>query len=111
LVSIRISVLASWPPSIIPLTASVVAVSVNLSIPSDDTAGTVTGIAIGNSSQLLIRVTLRDDAGALLPPGTGSIQLNPNGHFSDTLAHLFPQVANVHGTIEFDTPAGARSAC
>src|ERR1700730_12712983 len=43
----------SWPPSIIPLTASVVAVSANLSIPSDDTAG-VAGIAISNSSQLLI---------------------------------------------------------
>ena len=65
----------------------------------------MTGIAIGNSSQLLIRVTLRDDAGALLPPGTGSIQLNPNGHLSYTLAHLFPKVANVHGTIEFDMPA------
>ena len=45
----------------------------------------MTGIAISTSWQLLILVTLRNDAGALLPPGTGSIQLNPSGHFSDTL--------------------------
>jgi len=39
--------------------------------------------------------------------GTGSIALPANGHTAFVLASQFPVTANIRGTIEFATPAGA----
>jgi YD repeat-containing protein len=74
----------------------------------DNTAGTVTGVAISSVSQSAINVpiTLRDDTGAVL--GTGSILLGANGHTSFLLAQHFPQTAGLRGTIGFNTPQGAQ---
>jgi hypothetical protein len=73
----------------------------------DNTAGTVTGIAISNASSQPINVaaTLRDANGNAM--GTGSIALVGNGHQSFVLATQFPQTAGTIGTVEFAAPAGA----
>jgi virginiamycin B lyase len=74
----------------------------------DNTGGTVTGLAISSSSaqSVTIPVTIRNDSGVqVATPST--IQLGANGHTSFTLAQQFPATANIRGTVEFDTPAGA----
>jgi translocation and assembly module TamB len=55
-------------------------------------------------------VTTRDDSGNLL--ATHNLMLNPNGEFSGNpgTPNLWPEIANVRGTIEFDAPAGATGA-
>lgn len=74
----------------------------------DNTAGTVTGVAVNSVSgqPVNIPVVIRDDTGTQV--GTGSLSLAANGHSSFLLAARFPASANIRGTIEFGTPAGAR---
>ncbi len=75
----------------------------------DNTGGTATGIAInGVSSQAInIPVVVRDDTGAQI--ATDILNLPANGHLAFTLAiDKYPAAANLRGTIEFDTPAGAK---
>jgi len=74
----------------------------------DNTKGTATGIAVntvsapGQTQQVNIHVTVRDDAGIAITGGT--ITLPPNGHYAFTLARdSYPETANIRGTIEFDT--------
>jgi len=75
----------------------------------DNTGGTVTGLALSLSSaqNANVPVILRNDAGVQV--GTSSISLNANGHTSFTVdaAHGYPAAANIRGTLEFATPAGA----
>jgi len=75
----------------------------------DNTSGTATGIALNTVSALPanVPVTIRDDTGASI--GTDILNLAANGHMAFTLvAQKYPQTANIRGTIEFDTPAGAQ---
>jgi hypothetical protein len=74
----------------------------------DNTNSVLTGIAIENISTLsaAIPVVLRNDAGTQI--GAGSISLNGGGHTSFVLSTQFPVTANIRGTAEFDTPAGAQ---
>jgi hypothetical protein len=75
----------------------------------DNTAGTATGVAINTvSSQAVdVPVVIRDDAGSQL--ATDTLHLAANGHSAFTLAtDKYPVTANIRGTIEFDTPAGAQ---
>jgi hypothetical protein len=76
-------------------------------IPFDHTSGNVTGMAINNASSTAINVpvVLRDEGGNQI--GTGSIPLAGNGHAAFVLGSQFPLTANIHGTAEFTTPAGA----
>jgi hypothetical protein len=78
----------------------------------DNTNGTATGIAINSVSgqSVNVPVIVRDDAGNQLT--TDTLTLNANGHLAFTLGSSatgfkYPQTANLRGTIEFDTPAGA----
>ncbi len=75
----------------------------------DNTNGTATGIAVNavSTGQVNIPVTVRDSTGATL--ATDTITLSPNGHYAFTLVtDRYPAAANIFGTIEFDTPAGAQ---
>lgn len=74
----------------------------------DNTNGTATGLAISavSTQPVSVPVILRDDGGKQI--GTGSIPLAANGHLSQMLTALFPETANIRGTVEFDTPAGAQ---
>jgi len=83
----------------------------------DNTSSIATSISVNNvtsgQAQVNIPVVIRDDSGNLL--GQHNLQLPPNGEFSGVLAQapplgavLFPETANIRGTIEFDTPAGAQ---
>ncbi len=75
----------------------------------DNTAGTVTGVALSSSStqNANVPVIVRDDTGAQIG-GTTSIPLNANGHASFTLdpTHGFPATAGIRGTLEFVAPLG-----
>jgi hypothetical protein len=54
-----------------------------------------------------VPVVIRDDAGNLL--ATDVLKLAANGHASFTLVtDRYPETANIHGTIEFDTPSGGQ---
>ncbi|HSR09484.1 MAG TPA: hypothetical protein VLM42_20285, partial [Bryobacteraceae bacterium] len=75
----------------------------------DNTAGTATGIAINSVSTQAVNipVTIRDDTGAQI--GTDTISLAANGHLAFTLGtDKYPATANIRGTVQFDTPAGAQ---
>ena len=75
----------------------------------DNTNGTYTGIAVNavSTGQVNIPVTVRDSTGATIAADT--ITLNANGHYAFTLVtDRYPGTANIRGTIEFDTPAGAQ---
>ena len=72
----------------------------------DNTGGVVLGIAIDNvsSQAAVIPVIIRDQTGAVIStPGT-TLSLAANGHTSFVLSTQYPVTANIHGTIEFDTP-------
>ena len=74
----------------------------------DNTNGTATGIALNavSSQPVNVPVTVRNDAGTALTGG--AITLAANGHYAFTLVtDKYPETANIRGTIEFDTPAGA----
>ena len=52
-------------------------------------------------------MTVRDGTGAQI--ATDTITFNANGHYAFTLVtDKYPGTANIRGTIEFDTPAGAQ---
>ena len=75
----------------------------------DNTAGTATGVALNSvSSQAVsIPVVVRDGSGAQI--ATDTLNLAANGHMAFTLGtDKYPATANIRGTIEFDTPAGAQ---
>jgi hypothetical protein len=75
----------------------------------DNTAGTATGVAINSVSTQAVNVpvTIRDDTGAQI--GTDTISLAANGHLAFTLGtDKYPATANIRGTVEFDTAAGAQ---
>lgn len=79
----------------------------------DNTNGVLTGIAIENVSSAAATVPLivRNDLGVqlLTPPPT--ITIPPFGHFSCVLSQgplCYPQFAGIRGTVEIDTPPGAR---
>jgi hypothetical protein len=81
----------------------------------DNTAGTATGIAINNvtasAQPVNIPVVVRDDQGNQL--ATHALTVAANGDFSGDLAQysstlgeiLFPETANIRGTVEFDAPS------
>jgi YD repeat-containing protein len=75
----------------------------------DNTSGTYTGVALNavSAGQVNVPVTVRDDTGAQI--ATDTIVLNANGHYAFTLVtDKYSGTANIRGTIEFDTPAGAQ---
>ena len=75
----------------------------------DNTGGTATGIAVNavSNGPVNIPVTVRDDTGNTI--ATDTLNLARNGHLAFTLANpKYPATANIRGTIEFDTPAGAQ---
>ena len=78
----------------------------------DNTGNTATGIAVNTvasgSAQLSIPMILRDDTGAVI--GNATLPIASNGDYSADLGTpaLFPQAANIRGTIEFDAPAGVQ---
>ena len=75
----------------------------------DNTSGTATGIAVNavSAGQVNIPVTVRNSAGTTI--ATDIVTLNANGHYAFTLvSDRYPAAANIRGTIEFDTPAGAQ---
>ncbi len=74
----------------------------------DNTGGTTTGIAISVASSQFTTfpLILRDDNG--IPIGYSPLTLPPNGHTRFILGDEFPGTANIRGTVEFDTPAGAQ---
>jgi sugar lactone lactonase YvrE len=79
----------------------------------DNTNGTATGVSINSVSTQAVNVPvlIRNDAGAVI--GTDTLPLAANGHLSFTLGSSLPgfkysQTANIRGTLEFDTPAGAQ---
>ena len=77
------------------------------------TNGTATGISINSVSTQAVNVPViirGADGGSL---GTDNLSLAANGHLSFTLGSSltgfkYSQTANIRGTIEFDTPAGAQ---
>ncbi len=82
----------------------------------DNTGGLTLGVALANISAQAasIPVIIRSDDGTVISAPGAAISLAGNGHTSFVLADPvlgFPVTANIRGTIEFDTPAGAGSAC
>ena len=79
----------------------------------NNTSGIATGLSVNNvtagTQQVIVPVTVRDDLGNLLAQHT--IPMSANGEFLGNLGpNLFPETANIRGTIEFDAPAGAQIA-
>ena len=75
----------------------------------DNTGGTATGVAINavSAGQVTIPVTVRDANGTII--ATDTIILSANGHYAFTLVNdKYPATANIRGTVQFDTPAGAQ---
>jgi hypothetical protein len=75
----------------------------------DNTSSTATGIALNSVSAQAVNVpvVVRDDTGAQI--ATDTLNLSANGHLAFTLVtDKYPATANIRGTIEFDTPAGAQ---
>jgi hypothetical protein len=87
-------------------------------LPFDNTSGIATGVAINNVSgsaqPVNIPVVIRDDSGSQL--ALDALPLAANGNFAGDLAQfsstlgkiLFPETANIRGTIEFDAPVGVQ---
>jgi hypothetical protein len=83
----------------------------------DNTSGTATGIALNNVSSAAaavnIPVVVRDDQGNQLATHTLTVAANGDfsgdlGQYSATLgAVLFPETANIRGTVEFDVPSSS----
>ena len=83
----------------------------------DNTAGTATGIAVNNvtsaAAAVNIPVVVRDDQGNQL--ATHTLTVAANGDFSGDLAQysatlgavLFPETANIRGTVELDAPSNS----
>jgi hypothetical protein len=77
----------------------------------DNTGETATGIAVANASPVSINLpfTVRDDSGAAIGGGTGTIALPANGHTSFVLSQYAPTAvsAGKRGVVQFDAPTGA----
>jgi hypothetical protein len=79
----------------------------------DNTNSVQTGIAIENVSATAATVPMiiRNDQGVQLVTPAPTITIPPFGHFSCVLTVSlcnYPQVANIRGTLEFDTPGGGQ---
>jgi hypothetical protein len=79
----------------------------------DNTDHAVLGVAIANLSgqDVNIPVVIRDDTGAIIGKAGATILVRANYQTSFVLSDQtqgFPVTADKRGTIEFDTPAGAR---
>jgi len=74
----------------------------------DNTNGIATGVALANLTPgaASIPVVIRDNTGAQL--GSANVQLSGKSHTAFVLSDRFTNVANLSGTIEFDTPAGGQ---
>jgi hypothetical protein len=79
----------------------------------DNTGSTATGIALNSVSaqSVNVPVIVRDDSGNQLTVDT--LTLQANGHLAFTLGFcqtgcMYPQTANLRGTVEFDTPPGGQ---
>ncbi len=79
----------------------------------DNTNGTATGISVNSVSNqsVNIPVIVRNDAGVVIANDT--LIMPANGHLAFTLGSSqtgfkYPGTANIRGTLEFDTPAGAQ---
>ena len=74
----------------------------------DNTNGIATGVALANltTGTAAIPVVIRDNTGAQL--GSTTVQLSGKSHTAFVLSDRFTHVANLSGTIEFDTPAGGQ---
>jgi hypothetical protein len=75
----------------------------------DNTNGTATGVAVNavSTQQVNVPVIVRNETGTQI--ATDTIPLAPNGHYAFTLVtDKYPATANIRGTIEFTTPAGAQ---
>jgi len=75
----------------------------------DNTSGTATGVALNavSAQPVNVPVVVRNEAGVQI--ATDTITLAANGHYAFTLVFdRYPATANIRGTIEFDTPAGAQ---
>ncbi len=71
----------------------------------DNTNGVLTGVAVENTNAAAsFPLVIRDDKGNVLK--TTSISLPTLGHTSFVLSTMFPQTANIRGTVEFDNPPG-----
>ena len=102
-------------------------------LPFDNTSNTATGISVNNVAApaafaspyagpintiapqtVIIPVVVRDDMGNMLAQHT--LTMAANGEFAGDLAQqsatlgavLFPETANIRGTLEFDAPSGAQ---
>ena len=79
----------------------------------DNTDGVVLGVAVANLSaqDVNIPVVIRDDTGAVISAPGATILVRANDQTSFVLSDPalgFPVTADKRGTVEFDTPAGAR---
>ena len=84
----------------------------------DNTSSTATGISVNNvtagAGNVIVPVTVRDDSGNLL--AQHNLTLAPNGEYSGNLGQfsatlgqvLFPETANIRGTLEFDALPGVQ---
>ena len=75
----------------------------------DNTKGTASGVALNavSAQRVSVPVVVRDETGAQI--ATDTITLNANGHYAFTLGtDRYSPTANIRGTVEFDTPAGAQ---
>ncbi len=102
-------------------------------LPFDNTTSTATGISVNNVAApatfaspnagpintiapqtVVVPVVVRDDMGNVL--GQHTLTMAANGEFAGDLAQqsaalgavLFPETANIRGTLEFDAPSGAQ---
>ncbi len=74
----------------------------------DNTNGIATGVALANltTGAATIPVVIRDNTGAQLSSST--VQLSGKSHTAFVLSDRFTNVANLSGTVEFDTPSGGQ---
>jgi len=77
-------------------------------LPFDNTNSLTTGMALENTmvTPVAVPVTVRDDAGTVLAAFV--LQLDSFGHTSFVLSTQYAVTANHRGTVEFDSPTGAR---
>jgi hypothetical protein len=77
-----------------------------VTLPYDDTAGFVMGVALANMSAAFasVTVTMWDDSGNQL--GTQAITISGNGHTAFVLPNQFPLMAGKRGIVKFQATGG-----